>query len=242
MAHSKRHLILCWLLAGTCLLCAQSGPASENATSVRLLSWSGDLAGLRVEHAGSPIPSVAHESILGPVIALKSRPSLLRIQREKSGPADTQPLTLAEMPLPTAGSQFIVLLAPAPEGGLLPLVGRVIDSSPQTHPVETIRVLNLSSKNLALRISGSTHSLNPGAETFIPFAADASPTAPVEVAVQTPDGWLMVSRSLRPTPKSSRIFCLVRDGRASTDDPAAPVDTLFFIDQESAAPVALAQR
>lgn len=239
MAHPKRHLILFLVLAA--VLHAQ--PYVPAALSVRLLSWEGELHGLWFERAAQTAPLSVKETEFSPAVSFPTRPPSLRVLAAKETATGLEKTTLAEIPLPAEGTQFALLLAPAHPGSPHPFSARLIDASPSAHPSETIRVLNLSDKTLGLRIGGKTGTLDTGADILFPFPDTGAPTVPVEIAVRTGVAWQMVSRGLRPAPSSGRIFCLVRNGRASADDPGLAVDSLFIIDEAPAsAPPSLAQR
>lgn len=241
MAHFKRHLIPALFLALAAFLPAQ--PSVPATLSVRLLSWEGTLSGLWLENSTQTTALNVQETEFSPALSFRVRPDSLRILGTRETADGPEKVTLADIPLPTKGTHFALLLAPGDTTSPHALSARLVDASPSVHPSETIRVLNLSDKTLGLRIGGKTGTLDTGADILFPFPVTGAPTVPVEIAVRTGAAWQMVSRGLRPAPSSGRIFCIVRNGRASADDPGLAVDSLFIIDETPApAPPSLAQR
>ena len=242
MAYPRRHLIsfrisaclqlLCALCLWASLVRAQSSTETVDSFSLRLVSWEGELRNLYIDDGGRAIPVMANEFALGSEVRLKQRPAVLsffRKQIDEKGVVRRQ--KVAEVPVPPESTSVITLLSPAPEGAEFPYAGRALDSSPAVYPPATLRVINFSSKSLALRIDGETVLLDSRGDRLFAYPQNGAPTVPVEVAVRSEGGWAMVSRSLRATPAGSRGLCLVRDGRPpSPYDPAAPVDAIFLID------------
>jgi hypothetical protein len=224
-------MMLCALCLWASLVRAQSSSKTDGSFSLRLLSWNGELRNLYVDDGGLALPVMANEFLLGSEVRLKQQPkviSFFRNQIDEKGVVNRQ--TVAEVPVPPGSTAVITVLAPAPEGAKLPYIGRAIDSSPAIFPPETLRVLNLSSKSLALRIGEETLLLDSSGDRLFAYPKNGASTVAVEVAVRSEGGWAMVSRSLRATPAGSRGLCLVRDGRPTLFDPAEPVDAIFLID------------
>ena len=218
--------------------------ARADAISLRFVSWQGELTGLLMAgDEGSVVSVPVSEFSLGRPVTLQRKPKVLRLFREEIVPdGGSVRVPMAEVTIPADADQVIVMLAKAPVGATFPMVGRALDSSWAVHPPAMIRVMNLSTKALALRIGGSMLSLPAGGEELVAFPAENVRHVPMEVAAGMTDGWRMVSRSLRPTPAGARVLCLVRDGRASIDDPAAPVDVCFLLDRTPPRAEAVVQR
>lgn len=226
---------------------AQPPPVSAPGMSVRLMSWEGELSDLLIADGTAFLPARAGEFILGRAVFLNRRTPTMRVFREQTVEGAKRKLPVADVPLPEGTSSVLVMLAPAPAGSPFPIQGRALDQSLEVHPLNTVRIVNFSNRTLALRVGEKTAVSPPGADDRFPFPAGGAPQVPVEVAVNTPEGWQSVQRSLQPAPAGRRILVVVRDGRPdlSIQDPALrtkPVDAVFLIDRAPPAPVTVAQK
>lgn len=223
-------------------------PDGRGATSVRLMSWQGDLTDLLIADGGRLVPARAGEFVLGRRLDLQQAIATLRVLSPRVIEGVTTNVPVAEVALPEGATSALVVLAPAAEGSALPLQGMAIDQSFEAHPLDTLRIVNFSNQTLAVRVGEESALIKPREESRFAFPAAGRPHLPVEVAVQTAEGWKMVQRSLQPMPPGRRVLGVVREGRPDlTIEDAAlrikPVDAIFMIDR-SAPPVsaALAQR
>ncbi|HSI09619.1 MAG: hypothetical protein ACAH89_11250 [Rariglobus sp.] len=226
---------------------AQTPPATVAGMSVRLMSWEGELSDLLLADGTTFLPARAGEFILGRAVFLNRKTPTMRVFREQTVEGAKRKLPVADVPLPEGTSSVLVMLAPAPAGSALPIQGRALDQSLEVHPLNTVRIVNFSNRTLALRVGEKTSVSAPGADDRFPFPAGGAPQVPVEVAVNTPEGWQLVQRSLQPAPAGRRILVVVRDGRPdlSIQDPSLrtkPVDAVFLIDRAPPAPVSVAQK
>jgi hypothetical protein len=221
-------------------------PTSSSAgMSVRFMSWEGELTDLWVADGATFLPVRAREFVLGRALSLNRKSATLQIFREQTVDGTTRKLPVVSVQMPEGTASILVVLASAPAGSALPIQGQALDQSLEVHPLNTVRIVNFSNRNLALRVGEKTTVSAPGAKDLFPFPADGTPQIPVEVAVNTPEGWHMVQRSLQPAPVGRRILVLVRDGRPdlSVQDLALRtklVDTVFLIDRAPPAPVTAA--
>lgn len=209
------------------------------------MSWEGELTGLLIADGTAYLPARAGEFTLGRAVFLNRRTPTVRVFREQTVEGAKRKLPVADVPLPEGTASVLVMLAPAPAGAALPIQGRALDQSLEAHPLNTVRIVNFSNRTLALRVGDKTSVSAPGGDDQFPFPAGGPPQVPVEVAVNTPDGWQLVQRSLQPAPAGRRILVLVRDGRPdfSIQDPALrtkPVDAVFLIDRAPPPPVTAA--
>lgn len=243
MAHSGRNLTAS-LLAVLLLAFATRATGGENpdappVLNVRLMSWQGDITNLLV---GKPKPDAtpltAPDFGLSEEIAIvREGPAAAAISIFKQAPADgtpdRAPALAATVPIPATLKNVILLLAPAPAGSPSPLSVRLIDNSPEAHPEGSIRVLNFSAHQLALRIGPQSRSVDRGADQLFSYAGSAAPRTFFQLAAQSPEGWKMLRRFLLPTPPGSRLLCIVRDGRISEGtlapgEKGALVDAVFI--------------
>lgn len=222
------------------------------ALSVRLMSWSGALNDLWLKDGGGYVSAMAGEFTLGRPLALHTRTSTVRVFRDEEVDGAVRKLPLAQVTLPSGADDVLVVLAPASEGSDLPLQGRAFDQSLEAHPLDTLRVLNLSSRVIGLKIGGETASVAPGAERLFPFSKSGQANLAVYLAVAESEGeWKLVQSSLLATPRGRRVLGIVRDGRPdpAIEDPALrtkPIDAIFLVDRAAPRPVpatdSLAQR
>jgi hypothetical protein len=235
------------LLTITSSLHAQENRGPASGMSLRLMSWDGALTDLWVSDGGSYLPVKAGEFVLGRALFLGRKTTSVRFFKDQIIDAVTRKQPVAEVSLPEGTTSALVVLAPAPAGSPLPFQGRALDQSLETHPLNTMRIVNFSNLKLALKVGGETAVITAGAEKNFPFPSSGPLHITVEVAVDTAGGWTMVQRSLQPAPPGRRILVIVRDGRPdySIQDPALrtkPVDVIFLIDRAPPAPIAIAQR
>lgn len=194
------------------------------------------------------MPARAGEFVLGRRLDLQQATAKLRVLSPRTIEGVTTNVPMAEVILPEGATSALVVLAPAAAGGEFPLQGMAMDQSLDAHPLDTLRVVNFSLQTLAVRAGEESRLIKPGEEGRFAFPASGQPHLPVEIAVQTAEGWKMVQRSLQPMPQGRRVLGVVREGRPDTtiedvELRTRPVDAIFLIDR-AAPPVspALAQR
>lgn len=247
MAFSRRNLILplAVFLALAAPLRAQ--PEAAPALTVRLMSWSGDLPGLLLAGAREDVEVDVREFAFSAEVAVK-RGEVLRVSRRAEGtPADEPPPVLAELEIPPGMRRLLVVLAPAPAGSPFPLTGRVWDNSLEAHPVDTVRVLNFSTKALAAGIGSTRFEVAAGGEGSAAYPRDAAPMVFVQLAANDGGEWRMARRGLQPLVPGGRMLCVVRDGRIPAGNimpeaRAETVDVFFINDRRPAGPGAKSAR
>lgn len=228
-----------FLLFLACVAVGQARAASEQDKElvVGLMSWRGHLSGLFVGQEPEPdMPPVdAPEFALGAEVTVRRTGASVPIIREQTVDGELRRVTLAVASIPLTIERAIILLAPAPAGAAFPFQARVLDDSPNAHPGESIRLLNYSSRSLALRVGPETFMGEPGGERIFSYAGGAAPRVFFQLAAQTEEGWQMIARRFQSAPKGRRFLCIVRDGRTpdgvTLDSGAkvAPVDAMFIL-------------
>lgn len=243
---------LCILLSLILAVSCAARAGESGAMSVRLMSWAGDLPDIWLRDGGDYVPARAGEFILGRPLMLRARTGEIRVFRDVELDGATRKQPLASVPMPAGANDVLVLLAPSAEGGELPLEGKAFDQSLEAHPLDTLRVLNLSSHTLGLKVGDDTVSVASGAERLFSFQAAGQANLAVYLAVAEGEaGWKLVQSSLLATPRGRRVLGIVRDGRPdmAIEDPVLrikPVDAIFLVDRAAPAPAqeadSLAQR
>ena len=217
---------------------AAGAASAEPPLTVRLMSWQGDITDVAIAAAPKPHVVTVREFAWGPELPVK-RESVFRLRKHvENPPPGTPPPVLAEIAIPTEWNRVLIVLAPAPTGSSFPFIGRVWDNSLDAHPVNTLRVLNLSTKPLAAAIGSARVEVAAGEETTTEFPLEANPLVFVQLAVST-DEWRMVQRGMRPLVRGTRMLCVVRDGRIPAGNimpEARPelADVFYFTDRKPA--------
>lgn len=193
------------------------------------------MSGLVIGDAPEPVD--VNEFSPSQPLVLKTRDAKLTISRVETSPEGVPVrVPVAEIALPEGVRRALIILAPAASGEPLPLVGRVWDDSLEAHPAESVRVLNYSTRALALGLGDNTGTVAPGAQHLLAYQAGGTRHTPFYLAVQTEGEWTLIRRNLLSTPSGRRVLCLVRDGRVSAayiDGLSGPaiVDTLVFTER-----------
>ncbi|HSI07950.1 MAG: hypothetical protein ACAH89_00910 [Rariglobus sp.] len=168
----------------------------------------------------------------------------LSFYREVPPPPDSPPNTkptkqvVAEVTLPVAYKQSIVVLAPAPTPAPtpvpaaadapapLPIIGVAIEELPKEHTIGTFRVINLSTHPVAFALGDNVVPLAPQASSIVPFSP--GPTD-VKVAVRVGNPWRRVHYSERRLDANLRAYCVVIDSK-SDDEFTPPAQALLLLD------------
>ncbi|MFH1500247.1 MAG: hypothetical protein ABII82_20775 [Verrucomicrobiota bacterium] len=243
MAFSRRNLILPLALLFALVAPLRAQPEASPALTVRLMSWQGDLPGLLLAGTRETLEVDAREFAFSREVAVK-RGEVLRVSRRVEGtPSDEPPPVLAELAIPPGMRRLLVVLAPAPAGSAFPLTGRVWDNSLEAHPVNTMRVLNFSTKALAVAVGSSRIQVAAGGEGSVAYPGEALPMVFVQLAAGEDGEWRMARRGLQALVPGSRMLCVVRDGRIPAgsimpEARAETVDVFFINDRRPAGPVA----
>lgn len=246
MKSCRRVLFLFVCVFAVCARSQDAASGEAGGLSVRLMSWSGELTDLWAADGASYVPVRAGEFVLGRPFVLGKRVPVLRLFRDVMVKGVTKKQPVAEVALPLGVASVLVVLAPAPAGSELVLQGRALDQSLETHPLETLRLVNFSEKALAMRVGAVTEVLQPGGEWLAPYSEEGQMQIAVHVAVDDGSGgWKLVQSAMQPTPRGRRVIGIMRDGRAdpTIEDEALrskAVDAIFLIDRS--APPARAQR
>lgn len=188
------------------LLCL---PACALAMEFRLLSWQGDITGLRYDEAGKPVEVIASEHSLSETYRKADASAPLEFYREVEVGGKPVRQVLARIAPPEAPlARALLVLAPVAGG----YTGRWLDDSIDSHPANTLRLYNFSSRALAVQTGGEQWRQEPGQSRRVAFDPAARQVV-IRIAAQVGAGWELVAGGPQPVRKNSRVYLLVRDFR-----------------------------
>lgn len=212
-------------------------PASLPALEFRVLAWSGPVEGLWLGRGGEVLPLVARERVLSPVFHLPGS-GPVELSRENTVDGRVVREVLATF-TPPEGLRRAILLLASKDGRH---DGFWIDDDPEAHPAGTLRVQNLSAREVALQTGGAPFVLASGAVRGTAFG-DVKRVS-IRAAVRGADGdWTRVAEVSQPVRGHYRVLVLIREGRATPDLAAPPpIELLSFYDYVAPEPTVLAAR
>ena len=196
------------------------------AFEFRVLSWEGDIAGLKFKSGSEVVEIAARDGSLSPAYSLPSE-TPLRVYRESTanGTAIRIPVSI---PAPPSGiTRGILVLAAGPDANAFG--GSWIDDSVEQSPPGTARFYNYTNIPLALKILGDQWMQSPG--EFRRVAFDTSRRSmPIQVAAETSGRWARVANVSQPVRPTHRLLVFLRDARASAGGPKELVELRVFYD------------
>jgi len=216
------------------LLFALTASAQTDATqgrTFRIAATAGVYDDLFYDLKGSKTTVFASTSSLSVPFACPSSKTL-SLYRELPPPAGSPPDTkptkqiVAEISLPLAWKQSIVILAPAPASSPVSIVGVAIEELPKEHTIGTFRVFNLSSYPIAFGVEDKVVPVSTQASAIVPFSPGVTM---VKVAAQAGNAWRSSYDSERRLDSNLRGYCVVIDNKA-VDEFTPPAQTLLLLD------------
>lgn len=205
-------------------------PAAAVASlEFRVISWRGDIEGLRFSDGQSEVVLSVRERVLSPVYrhAGAGKLELYRLEGSAAQPASR--VVVASLPPPQASSRALLVLSPSRSGRI---EGMWLDDATEANPAGTLRLHNFSTHKLAVQVGQETHLLSSSGNARVSFSA-ALRTLPVQVAAEVAGQWQRVVSTSQPVRPRYRLIVLLRDGRPTPDDPAGLVEWLAFYDTPS---------
>lgn len=209
------------------------------AVEFRLISWEGQIQGLKYSNGKTQVDIAAGEGSLSSVFRFEG-PGPLILYREVEQEGKTVREPMAALPVPEGFTQAIILLAYA-DAAKKTFTGLWINDAPEARPPQTITYRNLSSYPVAIKLGTTEY-------TVPPHGIRAQATDPrvqrmvFKAVAHTPAGWKSIVSTIQPVRPGLRTLVIMRDGRP---DPATGikeiVDLLMFDDYPPApagAPVA----
>ena len=206
------------------LACLLTPAAAHAALEFRVLSWKGDIDGLRYTDGQDETILSVRERVLSPAYRHRGSGDIELYRLETR---DAQPpvrIEIATLSPPENLSRALLMLNQTDDGRAH---GRWIDDSTEDNPAGSLRLHNFSSHELAVRIGTETRVLPPAANTRVNFPA-ASRALPVQVAVKMDGEWTRVASTSQPVRPRYRLIVLLRDGRPTLENPVGLVEWLTF--------------
>jgi hypothetical protein len=187
------------------LLLGASG--SLRALEFRVLSWEGEIKGLKYDNGSKTTEIVALDSAFSPVYFLKNS-TKLELYRDTEDPENNGGReSLVVLAAPEASvTRAILILAPGGGGSFF---ARWIDDSPAMHPANTLRVHNFTRKPLAFQSNGEQWRLGPS-EVYGVSIPTSARQIPLQIAEETDGKWAIVWGSQLPVRKNYRVHVFVR--------------------------------
>ena len=209
------------LLLVTLLLPAASALALE----FRVLGWSGPIDDLWLRRGDTVLPVSARERALSPARML---PGSAPVELLRERIVDGRPVREVVATLnPPEGLRRAILVLASDAGRH---AGFWIDDDEESHPAGTLRIQNLSAREVALQTGDAPFVLAAGAVRGAAFG-DAKRVS-IRAAVRQADGgWARAAELSQPVRGHFRVLVLIREGRATPDLAAPPpIELLSFYD------------
>ncbi|HEY9249882.1 MAG TPA: hypothetical protein VIO38_12150 [Rariglobus sp.] len=190
------------LLLGLVLL----APPAARALEFRVLSFNGEISGLKLREGKTTLDISANDDVLSGVYN-HDAPGPLELFREIPGADVTTKETVALLQPPDAAiTRAILVLAAIPGGGC---TGHWIDDMPENNPVNTLSVHNFSGRPLALRIGNEQWQQAGGQLRRLAFATTQK-QLPLLVAARAGNTWSTLLATPIPVRKNYRIHLILR--------------------------------
>jgi hypothetical protein len=205
-----------------CLLPA----VTASALQFRVLSWSGAMEEVLLKQGAVSLPVTAHERSLSRVYELEGT-GPLQLCRERIIEGKRVSEVLATL-TPPAGLQRGILVLASDETGYS---GMWLDDDIKANPAGTLRIQNLSGREVALQTGGDPFVLPSGGIQKTAFAPTAKRVS-IRAAVKKEAGkWERAAEFSQPVRSHFRVLVLIRNGRpvpGLTEPPA--IEMISFYD------------
>jgi len=189
------------------LLCAPLAGVDQpvvNAPRVTLLPWSLAMpADLQVGQGASARPlTLSPMAASAPLLLGTNRALRLFVPAREPGQPD---LPVLEVRLPDTLNEALVVFSPEAAGTR----HLIFDTSPQTFPAGSLRLVNLSSHPAAVRIGETVYELAPGAEQVRPLPEPTPPRLGLLVTLNLETGWTEPALTTVNLPRAARATCFI---------------------------------
>lgn len=212
---------------------------AARALEFRVVSWDGEIAGLRYAEGAKTREIVAEEGVYSLAHTVSGAGPLL-LFREVTEAGETRRVPAAELTPPAGLTHALLILSPV-DAARTRFNGLWIDDSAEARPAQTITLRNLSSMPVAVRIDAGDHTLASGASVTLP-TNPAARRVPFKLAAQTTDGWKVVASGSQAVRPGRRTLILLRDGREQSAGQRDLVDMVALSDRPAPALAALKGR
>lgn len=222
MALRKRHLIpaLLLLVMGACPLLLAS--AEADAPTFRALAVNRAIFDIYFDLQNRPVRFSASDSGLSARYELPPGGRLALYRRAPAEEPDSPPVRVevAETLLSGPGPHLLlVATAPSPDESGHPRVAlKPVDASWSAHPIDSIRIFNLSVRPAALQYESETHPLSPGDDIVLPYPRGAS-RAWFRIAFLENGVWKPRVGGPQPVIPGTRSIILLSDSPPDLHDP-----------------------
>lgn len=209
------------------LLAVTGGVAPLRAIEFRLISWEGEVLGLKYSNGTTQVPIDAAEGALSSPYRFEGSGPLV-LYREVEVEGKTVRIPMASLTIPSGYTQAIILLAYA-DATRTTYIGSWINDSPEVRPPQTVTYRNFSSYPIAIKIGATEHVIGPK-EGHTQTTDPKVERVVFKAATQTPSGWKVVASTVQPVRPGLRTLVLIRDGRPDYTGHKELVDLLMFND------------
>lgn len=197
------------------------------ALDFRVISWDGEIAGLKYSDGKLPVAIDAVEGSLSSSYHFAGEGPLV-LYREVNVEDKIVRIPAATLAAPPGFTQAIILLAYA-DATRETCTGLWIDDSAAVRPAQTVTYRNLSGHSVAIKIGTEDQVIPPkGTHTLV---TDPKVERMIfKAAAQTEAGWKVVASSVQPVRPGLRTLVLLRDGRPDHTGHREIIDLLTFND------------
>lgn len=201
--------------------------SSAQALEFRVLSWSGEIRGLKYQDGVQTVELQANEDALSRFYR-KNDGTPLVFFREAAVAGNSVRVPVAAPSAPEGMTRGILVLSPRASGDGYD--GGWIADDAQAAPPGTLRFLNYTRRSLAVRTSGDQWMQAPGEARRVEFESGRR-AVPILVAAEIDDEWRRVVNVSQPVRDGHRLLVLLRDGRPSPGGITSPVELLVLYDR-----------
>jgi hypothetical protein len=208
---------------------ARAQPAPPPAT-FRTLAISTDVPDVYYDLRGEAVVVTAATSGLSMPNEIPAGGRVVFYRLQPAGTSEVKPrrVTVADVRLSGTGP-FLLFMAERPDSP--ELVVQIVDDSWENHPVETIRWLNFSRRNVVVKIVNKelTVELAPGQDRLLPYGVTGQFW--LQAATRETGGWVMRISAPQVSPPQTRITAITFDQKPTPDRPRTKeLDLVKFID------------
>jgi hypothetical protein len=225
MAHAQRYLkraslLLLGVTLGLADGFAQTGtpPADPQPLLFRAVAIGSaiPLSGLFYEHKGKSLMVYPSDVSLSPTFE-RSDTGPLKMYREVAPtPPETKP---KRVPALTANlgpdALYLLALTVAADNSV---ACTVIDDSWEAFPLQMVRVLNFSHRNVVVQVEGALAELAPQQTHLFPYSKNR-PRIRCKVASKESDGWKLQFENSQAIIQGTRVNIMISDCEPTVDDP-----------------------
>lgn len=209
------------------------------ALEFRVLSWSGEVDGLKFRNGQAEILIPVGERVVSPVYRLQGV-APLKFYRTITHEGKSIDQTVLILQQPAGMTRGLLLLSPV-EGRDDSYTGRWLDDAAETNPAGTLRVYNLARHPLAVKLGAKQMPLAQQATGQFTFDAKAR-SVPVQVAAYVKGEWNLALSMSQPVRARFRVLMIFRDASVQTEEEPSLIEVVTLYDVPPPVPTAVALR